>query len=120
MADVSISELLSDYMRLRRLNRAGLASELGVSRSMITQWMGGMAPGLDSCMRISSRTGLSLQLVLRAAGHEFPDEVSRLYPDWVTEILDELTPIEMSVVAETARGLLRLRAEREVSGVPSQ
>lgn len=118
---VSIPELLEGYARMRGLKRIELARELGVSRSIVTQWMQGMQPGIKSCQRIAERTGIPLEALLEAAHHvvpTLPQDVQ--YPGWLTEYLDKLTPIEMTVLAETARGLLRLRGETVPTGEESR
>lgn len=111
--DSTWAELLRSYLRLRGISQSALARELGISTGIMSQWMHGAMPELRSALKVAALTGISERQVLEAAHLQIPaaGEDSR-YPGFLTEKLDQLTPAEMAVLAETASGLLRFREEK--------
>ncbi|MGE3463880.1 MAG: helix-turn-helix domain-containing protein [Pseudomonadales bacterium] len=106
-------ELLQSYMTRRGFTRYALAKELGLSTSIVTKWFQGAKPSPRNARLVAQKTGLPLAQVLEAAELSLPGASDHArYPEWVTELLDQLTPGEIAVVAQTATGLLRLREDQ--------
>lgn len=117
--DSEWSELLRSYMRLRGISQSALARELQISTGVLSQWMHGALPELRSALRVAERTGLPQAQVLAAAGLQLPGaDTEGRYPGFLTELLDQLTPAELAVVAHTAQGLLRVREEPGSAAAP--
>lgn len=104
------AELLQSYMDLRGLSQRALARELEVSSGIVSQWMTGTLPEHRSALKVARRTGLPERQVLEAAELSTASATeTSTYPEFLTELLDLLTPAEIAVVAQQARGLLQLR-----------
>lgn len=107
-------------MKLRGLSQSALARELGISSGVMSQWFHGAMPELRSALKVAQLTGLPERQVLEAAGLTVQAAATQnSYPAFATEFLDQLDPAEWAVIAETARGLLRLREERLTAAAPS-
>lgn len=110
--------LVERYMVARGWNARTFAREVGVSSGIVSRWKQGARPSVDNINRVAMVTGLSREEMFAAAGYDVTASGGTSLPDWLAELLAGLTPFELAVVGETARGLLRLRAERQEDGVP--
>ena len=112
----SWQQLVTSFMRVRGLNQRKLAQEWGISTAVMSNWVSkGTRPSLENIIRIHEKSGLPLARMLAAADYIHLDDAisSPEYPAWLQEQLHGLSTAELSVVAETARGLHRLREETQ-------
>jgi DNA-binding XRE family transcriptional regulator len=118
--DVAFADWLRRQMDLAGFggNQSKLAAYLGTRPSTVNAWFTrGAVPSVVLCHRLAKVLRVPVDDVLRAAGHPVsePAETSSSLPSWLPSmlpLLEQLTDSEAMVLAETARGLLRLREER--------
>lgn len=120
VAQLSIPDILRDYLARERLTQGQLAVKLRVNPSQVSSWITGKArSSLENARAISRVTGRPLNEVLQAAGFPplaAPEPAPAPVPTWIAETLSQLDEFELRVVDATARGLLRVREERERYG----
>lgn len=117
------ADLLRSAMIRNRFNQKELAAAIGVTGTAVTEWLRyGRQPQPRYAARIAELAGVELSYALRVMGHidrdfaqETPPEV---LPETLLATLRELSPGELEVVHETARGLLRVREERRSRARP--
>ena len=75
MAIKDFVTFLQELMRRRGRLPSQLAVDLGVSHTSVSRWLSGKdRPSLVSCVRLAKYAEVSLEHVLRAAGHSMPIE----------------------------------------------
>lgn len=104
-------------MERNGLNQKELAAAIGVTGTAVTEWLRyGRQPNPRYAPKIAELAGIEVGEALRIMKHldariaqDLPVET---LPPTLLATLRELTPSELDVVHETARGLLRVREER--------
>ena len=77
-----LGQWLADQISLRGLNQRLLADQLGVSRSVVSRWLGGQArPSATNCSRLSLVLNMPIQELLAAGGYPSLPRDSDLLPD---------------------------------------
>ncbi len=118
LAQLTIPDILRDYLTRERLTQGQLAVKLRVNPSQVSSWITGKArPEFENARAIARATGRPLNEVLDAAGFPPVEEAEApAVPTWIAETLSKLDEFELRVVDATARGLLRVREEKEQYG----
>lgn len=115
------ADLLREAMARHGLDQKGLAEALGADASAVTRWLRGGRPRPEAAEKLATLAGVDLAYALRVMGYlslPVPEPVRRALPETLLATLSELTPSELDVVHETARGLLRVREERRSRARP--
>lgn len=109
---MDFATLLADVQRLSGKSDREIADALGLSAQAVRNWKRGAEPSLANCEAFAAWAGIPLSEVIAVVRGETPDvpRVASL-PDWFMDALSPLSIAELAVLAETARGLLRLRTE---------
>jgi len=77
---VPIRKLLANILRERNLPASHLAAKIGVSHATVGRWLKGEdIPAARSCYRLAEFAGISIEDILRSAGHipEAGSEIKR-------------------------------------------
>lgn len=119
------SQWLDRELQRRSMSQADLARDMKRRPQVVYSWFNdGRVPSTELCADVARALHLSLELVLKQAGHipaayEVPEPA---VPGWLVTVFEpedpaqRLDPYELQVlehtVVETARGLIQLREER--------
>lgn len=122
MADspTPFAAMLQQYMWKRReppITAARLASEIGINRQTVLNWLNGSRPAADMLPSVAEKIGVSLVEVYRAAGYPVPAELQQREDvfAYLRERLEKdasLTPKERRRILDHVREL----QERYVNG----
>ncbi len=109
---MDFATLLADVQRLSGKSDREIADALGLSAQAVRNWKRGAEPSLANCEAFAAWAGIPLGEVIAVVRGDVPGppRVNAL-PDWFVASLSPLSIAELAVLAETARGLLRLRTE---------
>lgn len=113
------ADLLREAMARNGLDQQALAAALGADPSAVSRWLRGGRPRPGVAERLARLAGVESTYALHVMGY-LPAPVDtppgpRPLPETLLATLRALSPGELDVVHETARGLLRVREERPTS-----
>ena len=114
---------LDTELKRREWSRSYLAATMGKRAQTVYSWFNdGRVPSTELCRELARVLKIPPELVLVKAGHLAPDTeiTTPPVPGWLTDLLEQLTDDELTVVGATARGLLEVRQEKGPTLGPAQ